>query len=172
MSKRTILRVALTLAVAAVFVAIYYRRSNLGPPSSSPALAPDFSFEWNGRSTRLAELRGQVIVLNFWATWCAPCVVEMPSLERLHRSVKDKGVVVVAISVDEDAQAYESFVRENGLTFATSRDPEQKISALYGTYKFPETFIIDRQGRIARKVIGPLEWDTPEVEQFILTLAK
>ena len=172
MSKGSILKIALALAVVALLAAIYYPGRRPEPPISRLAPAPDFSFDWNGRSARLKDLRGHVVVLNFWATWCPPCVVEMPSLERLHRALKDKGVIVLAVSVDGDAEAYQRFVREKGVTFFTARDPGQKIAALYGTFKFPETFIIDRQGRVVRKIIGPLKWDQPEVIDFLLALAR
>ncbi|HEY4683737.1 MAG TPA: TlpA disulfide reductase family protein [Candidatus Acidoferrales bacterium] len=172
MSKVNVLRIAIVLATAALLAAIFYSRQNPEPPLAPSSPAPDFSFDSNGRSARLGDLRGHVVVLNFWATWCAPCIVEMPSLERLHRALKDKGVIVLAVSVDEDAEAYQRFVREKGLTFSTARDPGQKIAALYGTFKFPETFVIDRQGRVVRKIIGPLEWDQPEVIDFLLALAR
>ncbi len=172
MSKSSILKIAIALAMVALPAVLYYSGRRPEPPVTQFPTAPDFSFHWNGRSHRLKDLRGQVVVLNFWATWCAPCVVEMPSLENLHRAVKDKGVIVLAISVDEDAEAYQRFVREKGLTFATSRHAGQGIAALYGTFKFPETFIIDREGRVVRKIIGPLEWDQREVVDFLLALAK
>ena len=172
MSKLTILRIVIVLATLAVLAAIFFSRHTREQPVTISSPAPDFAFDWNGRSTQLKELRGKVVILNFWATWCPPCVQEMPSLERLHRAVKDKGVIILAISVDQDGQAYERFLRDYGLTFVTARDPQQKISARYGSFKFPETFIIDRQGRVARKLIGPLEWDQPAVMDFLLKLAR
>ncbi len=172
MSKLTIVRIAIVLATVALLAAIFHSRQTREQPVTISSPAPDFSFDWNGHSARLKELRGQVVILNFWATWCPPCIQEMPSLERLHRAVKDRGVKILAISVDQDGEAYQRFLHDYGLTFVTSRDPLQKISARYGTFKFPETFIINRQGRVVRKILGPLEWDQPPVIDFLLELAK
>jgi len=133
---------------------------------------PDFSFTWQGRTYKLRELRGRVVVLNFWATWCSPCATEMPALERLHQALGEKGVYVLGISADEEAAAYEKFLRDNQLTFPTYRDAERKIATLYGTYMFPETFIIDPQGRLVQKVVGVQAWDDPEVMSFLARLAE
>ncbi len=172
MSKLTLLKTVIVLATVAVLAAIFYFRPTAEPLVTPSSPASGFSFDWNGQPARLKDLRGQVVVLNFWATWCPPCVEEMPSLQRLHQAVKDKGVMILAISVDQDAQAYQRFLRDYGLSFVTSRDPGQRISAMYGTFKFPETFIIDRQGRVVRKIIGPLAWDRPEVIDFLLSLTR
>ncbi len=129
--------------------------------------APNFTFELNGRARELRDLRGQVVLVNFWATWCPPCVTEIPSLERLHRRLGPKGLVILAISVDEDPVVYENFLRSNNITFATVRDPEKRISTQYGTFMFPETYVIDRQGRLVRKIIGALEWDEPDTLDFL-----
>ncbi len=131
---------------------------------------PNFDFELDGRPQELAGLRGQVVVLNFWATWCPPCVAEMPSLERLHQKFKDRGVVVLGISVDHDRPTYDAFLQAHNITFPNYLDPERRISTLYGTFMYPETYITDRQGRLVRKVIGPLEWDDPGVVDFLTRL--
>ncbi|MDA2914549.1 TlpA family protein disulfide reductase [Acidobacteriia bacterium AH_259_A11_L15] len=115
----------------------------------------------------LADLRGQVVLLNFWATWCPPCVAEMPSLQRLHERLRDRGLFVLGVSVDADADAYEEFLRTHRITFANYRDPEGRVSTLYGTFMYPETYIIDREGRLVRKIIGPLEWDDPDMIDFL-----
>ena len=118
----------------------------------------------------LSQLRGQVVVLNFWATWCPPCVEEMPSLVDMQRRLKDKGVTVVAISVDVDGNAYQEFVKSHNVNLLTVRDPDQKSNALYGTSKFPETYIIDRNGVIRRKFMGAVDWTAPDVTDFLSTL--
>ena len=115
----------------------------------------------------LDQFRGQVVVLNFWATWCPPCVEEVPSLVEMQRRMKDKGVTVLAISVDADQGAYDHFIKEHNVNLLTVRDPDQKSSALYGTFKFPETYIIDRNGVMRRKFIGPLDWTQPEITGFL-----
>ncbi len=115
----------------------------------------------------LSQFRGQVVVLNFWATWCPPCVEEMPSLVEMQRRMKAKGVTVVAVSMDVDEKAYHQFLKDHGVNLLTVRDPDQKSSALYGTFKFPETYIIDRSGVMRRKFIGAVDWTEPEVMDFL-----
>ena len=118
----------------------------------------------------LSQFRGQVVVLNFWATWCPPCIEEMPSLVEMQRRLKAKGVTVVAVSVDVDEGAYQRFVKDHNVNLLTVRDPDQKSSALYGTFKFPETYIVDRNGVTRRKFIGAVDWTAPEVTDFLSKL--
>lgn len=129
--------------------------------------APDFTVQDSERRVSLHDLRGQVVVLNFWATWCPPCVEEMPSLVEMQRRMKDKGVIVVAVSVDVDQNAYQQFRKDHNVNLLTVRDPNQKSSNLYGTFKFPETFVIDRKGVMRRKFIGAVEWTAPEITNFL-----
>jgi peroxiredoxin len=109
-------------------------------------------------------------VLNFWATWCAPCVEEVPSLVEMQRRMKAKGVTVLAVSVDADDNAYRQFVKDHGVNLLTVREPDQKSAALYGTFKFPETYVIDREGVMRRKFIGPIDWTEPEITDFLSKL--
>ncbi len=163
----------LALAAAAAMMLIFaspsYRQSE---PSVAGSKAPDFSFAPNGSPVRLADLRGRVVVLNFWATWCPPCVAEMASLNRLHQQIAPQGGLVLGISVDEDSAAYEKFLQEHQVRFPTYRDPSKKISSRYGTFMYPETYVIDRDGRIARKIIGPQNWDSPELVAYLNTLLR
>jgi thiol-disulfide isomerase/thioredoxin len=119
------------------------------------------------RTVVLNQFRGQVVVLNFWATWCPPCVEEMPSLVEMQRRMKAKGVTVVAVSIDVDENAYHQFIKEHGVNLLTVRDPGQKTPALYGTRGWPETYIIDRNGVTRRKFIGAVDWTDPEVMDFL-----
>ncbi len=119
------------------------------------------------RKVALSDLRGQIVILNFWATWCPPCVQEMPSLVQLQRSFKGKGVTVLAVSVDADESAYRKFLIDHGVDLLTVRDEAQKSNSLYGTMRFPETYIIDRQGIVRRKFIGAIDWNTPEIADFL-----
>ena len=132
--------------------------------------APDFTVQDSDRAVALRDLRGQVVVLNFWATWCPPCVEEMPSLVEMQRRMKAKGVTVVAVSVDVDQNAYRQFLKDHNVSLLTVRDPNQKSSNLYGTFKFPETYVIDRQGVMRRKFIGAVEWTAPEITDFLAKL--
>ena len=132
--------------------------------------APDFTVQDAQNKVTLSQLRGQVVVLNFWATWCAPCVEEVPSLVAMQRRMKDKGVTVLAVSVDVDENAYRQFVKDHNVNLLTVRDPDQKSNALYGTSKFPETYIIDRNGVMRRKFIGAVDWTEPEITDFLSKL--
>ena len=129
--------------------------------------APDFTVQDTENKVTLSQFRGQVVVLNFWATWCPPCVEEMPSLVEMQRRMKDKGITVLAVSIDVDENAYKKFVKEHGVNLLTVRDPEQKTPTLYGTHGWPETFIIDRGGVMRRKFIGPVDWTAPDVTEFL-----
>ena len=115
----------------------------------------------------LSQYRGQVVVLNFWATWCPPCVEEMPSLVEMQRRMKAKGVTVLAVSVDVDEGAYKQFLKDHNVSLLTVRDPEHKSSELYGTFKYPETYVIDRGGVMRRKFIGAVDWTEPDVVELL-----
>lgn len=157
--------VALLVAGLGTLLAIgCYSRSR---PRHIGDIAPDFTVQDSDRKVALAQFRGQVVVLNFWATWCPPCVEEMPSLISMAGREKANGVVVLAISIDVDDNAYHRFLKQYNVNFLTVRDPEQKISGVYGTAGWPETYIIDRQGIVRRKVVGPINWSSPEILDFI-----
>lgn len=131
---------------------------------STPKLAPDFSVvDLAGKTVRLSGLRGKVVVLNVWATWCAPCREEMPSMERLYSQLRGPNFELLAVSEDEGgADVVRAFVREVAVTFPVLLDPERQVGVRYGVWGYPETFIIDREGLIVERVIGPRTWDTPE----------
>ena len=129
--------------------------------------APNFSVQDSDRKVTLSDFRGKVVVLNFWATWCPPCVEEMPSLIELQKKIKDKDVVIVGVSIDADEAAYHKFLKDYGVNFLTVRDVDQKSASLFGTSKWPETYIIDRQGVVRRKFIGAAEWTSPEILDFL-----
>jgi peroxiredoxin len=118
----------------------------------------------------LNQFRGKIVVLNFWGTFCPPCIEELPSLMTLQERMKSRGVVVVGISIDTDDSAYHRFLKERGINFLTVRDPDQKVAGMYGTVGWPETYIIDRQGVVRRKFIGAVDWSGPEVVEFLSKL--
>jgi cytochrome c biogenesis protein CcmG/thiol:disulfide interchange protein DsbE len=132
--------------------------------------AKDFVVQDSDRKVSLDQFKGQVLVLNFWATWCPPCVEELPSLEVMQERMRSHGVVVLGVSIDVDENAYHHFIKDRGVNFLTVRDPQEKVAQLYGTSGWPETYIIDRQGVLRRKFIGPVEWSSPEVMQFLSKL--
>jgi len=130
--------------------------------------APDFSITTsNNLTVSRANFGGRVLILNFWATWCPPCVEEMPALERLSRQLRDSGVVVFGISVDKNEQKYRNFVRRFNLTFPTAHDPAGRVSGLYGTYKYPETYVINSKGKVVQKIIGQIDWTDESVINFL-----
>jgi len=135
-------------------------------PTRIGSNAPDFTVQ----NVSLNQFRGQIVVLNFWATWCPPCIEEMPSLVAMQRRMKDKGVTVLAVSIDVDDGAYQRFVRDHAAGLLTVRDPEQKSPDLYGTHGWPETYIIDRGGVIRRKFIGAVDWTAPDITDFLTKL--
>lgn len=136
-------------------------------PSRIGTAAPDFTVRDSDRTVTLSQFKGQVVVLNFWATWCPPCIEEMPSLVRMQQFMKPKGITVLAVSVDVDENSYRRFLRDHSVNLLTVRDPDQKSNQLYGTFKFPETYIVDRNGVVRRKFIGAVDWTDPEVVDFI-----
>jgi cytochrome c biogenesis protein CcmG, thiol:disulfide interchange protein DsbE len=159
----TRLTLILGLVLTSLLTACY---SGSRPPRIG-SLAPDFTVQDSDRKVSLSQLRGQTVVLNFWATWCPPCVEEMPSLVNMQQRMKDKGVTVLAVSIDEDDAAYHHFLKNYKIDLLTVRDPAQKAPALYGTSKWPETYIIDRNGIVRRKFIGAVDWNSREVAEFL-----
>jgi peroxiredoxin len=139
---------------------------------SKPALinspAPDFTVQDAGRRISLHDFRGKIVVLNFWATWCPPCVDEMPSLVALQAKaeVKDR-VQIFAVSLDQDEAAYKKFLSDYHINILTIRDPSQESTRQYATTGFPETFIIDANGVLRRKFIGPVDWIKPEIIAYL-----
>ncbi|HEU5411157.1 MAG TPA: TlpA disulfide reductase family protein [Candidatus Acidoferrales bacterium] len=174
--KRKIIT-GLTLgAVAGLLIIFAIPGYNQGEASPAGSTAKDFSFTLDGKPAQLSDYRGKVVVLNFWATWCPPCVDETPSLVALQRYLSPKGGTVLGISADVDDQAYTRFIEQNGIDFPTYRDPSAetttngthaKISSEYGTYMYPETYIIDRHGRIARKIVGAQDWMSPAMTEYL-----
>jgi cytochrome c biogenesis protein CcmG, thiol:disulfide interchange protein DsbE len=125
--------------------------------------APNFSVRTDdGKTITRDNFGGKLLVLNFWATFCAPCIQEMPTLDAFQRQFAKQGVVVLGVSVDRNEKLYRRFVDRAQLAFETSIDPEANISASYGTFQFPETYIIDRSGKVVEKFIGAENWMDPE----------
>ncbi|HVB32871.1 MAG TPA: TlpA disulfide reductase family protein [Patescibacteria group bacterium] len=172
MWKRRILSY-LGLAGAAALLAVFAVPSfRAGKPSIAGRTAPAFSFTLDGQPTNLRAYRGKIVVLNFWATWCPPCVAETASLEHMYALLKPLGITVLGVSVDEDGNAYHRFLQAHGITFPTYRDANKKIPLSYGTVMYPETYIIGRNGKIERKLIGEQTWDSPHMLDYFRAIAQ
>jgi len=166
-------------AVAALAPGVAWSASDpaaeLGLVKPTPIRAArDFQVPTAGDGTlRLSDFRGKVVFLNFWATWCKPCEEEMPSIERLHRKFKDRGLVVLAISMDADgAPVVRPFVAKHKLTFPVGLDPRLAVSGPYGVWALPVTLIIDRSGRRVLAANGPREWDSPAADALFESILK
>lgn len=116
----------------------------------------------NGKQVNLSELRGKIVFLNFWTTWCPTCIIEMPSMQKLHQMFKDKDFAVVAINLQESASQVKTFFKELKLTFTALLDTSGDVGAEFGIRSIPTTFILDKNGSIIGKVMGPREWDSKD----------
>ncbi len=133
--------------------------------------APDFSITAdNGRTVSASNFGGKLLVLNFWATWCPPCINEIPSLDQFQKLFASSGVVVLGVSVDKDEQVYKRFLSRAKVSFMTARDPGNKINAEYGTFKFPETYLINSEGKVVMKVINETDWTDPKMLDYVKSL--
>jgi peroxiredoxin len=113
-----------------------------------------------GNTVSLSDFRGKIVFLNFWATWCPPCVIEMPSMQKLHRRFKDKNFVMVAINSQETEAQVKSFFNKYKLSFTALLDSSAEVGAWFDVNAFPTTFVLDKKGRIIGRALGPREWDS------------
>jgi len=172
MSKSKLVKVLVLLLImgGAIFLAWRLRQPH---PLDIGERAPDFTLPALAQGPlSLHDFERQVVVLNFWATWCPPCVEETPGLEKFAEQMRHQGVTVMGVSVDRDGVALQAFAAEQHLSFPILRDPNQSVANRYGTFKFPETYIIDQDGRVAEKLIGPVDWQDPRIISFVRELAR
>ena len=150
-----------------------FKSMNLIRPAR-PHVAEDFSLKSpDGKTTiKLADYRGKVVFLNFWATWCPPCRDEMPAIQRLYQRYRDRGLAVVAVSVDADAAGIEPFVKQHGFSFSVGQDPQMVLAERYKVRALPSSFLVDRGGNVAALAIGPREWDTAPSHAVLESLLK
>jgi thiol-disulfide isomerase/thioredoxin len=139
----------------------------LGVPEK-PVTPVDFELQdLAGRKVKLSGLKGRVVFLNFWATWCGPCRAEMPSMQRLYQKLKAEGLEVLAVDLREDKGAVQAFAKELGLSFPILLDSDGRVGSAYNAFSIPTTYLLDREGFIFARAVGSREWDTPEmVETF------
>ena len=136
--------------------------------------APNFTFsDLSGHKVSLFDQRGKVVLVNIWATWCPPCRQEMPSMQKLYDRFKGENFEILAVSIDSTGrEAVGPFMRKMNLTFPALLDPSENIRPLYGITGVPESFIIDKEGVLVEKIVGPMDWATSEVFRFFQDLIK
>jgi DsbE subfamily thiol:disulfide oxidoreductase len=136
-------------------------------------VAPDFTLlDPGGKRVSLQDFRGKVVFLNFWATWCESCREEMPSMERLYREYKGKGLEIVAVNVKDKQPDALAFVKELKLNYPILMDPEGEVGLLYGAFGLPVTYLIDRKGVVLARLWGPADWYSPAARKFIAALVE
>jgi peroxiredoxin len=144
----------------------YIKRLRIEKPEK-PILAPDFTLEdLSGKRVSLKDFRGKAVFLNFWATWCPPCVVEMPSMEKLHKEFSDDGLVILAINFRETPEQAKAFVKKHKLTFTVLLDLEGSVFELYQAWALPVTTIVNKRREIAGRAMGSRDWDSKESQGF------
>jgi len=162
-----VLRVSLGVLVVALVYVIYaaiHERIVVAGDS-----APEFTIQTdNGRTVSLPNFGGKLLVLNFWASWCPPCVEETPSMSRFAQEYANKGVVVLGVSVDKDDKAYRAFLQRFRPAFLTAR--ELKTHEDYGTFMYPETYFIDAHGKVVKKIPEGVDWNDPGLRQYVDSL--
>jgi cytochrome c biogenesis protein CcmG/thiol:disulfide interchange protein DsbE len=133
--------------------------------------APDFSIKAeNGKTISARDFGGKLLILNFWATWCEPCVQEVPSLDLLQRQLASKGLVVLGVSEDKDPQAYQEFLNRFHVSYMTARDPSVVIKPKYGTVQIPESYLIDSNGKVVEKIVGEANWSSAQMVDHVQSL--
>jgi peroxiredoxin len=133
--------------------------------------APSFSIKAdNGKTFTPKDFGGKLLLVNFWATWCPPCVEEIPGLNEMAHQLGPKGLVILAISQDKDANAYKQFLERNPLAFPTVRDPSEDIQLGYGTLQIPESYLIDQNGKVVEKYISSQPWASPRMIEHVQSL--
>jgi peroxiredoxin len=161
-----ILQVSIGVLLAAfvyvIFVSLYEHIVVVGDK------APDFSITAdNGRTVTPKNFGGKLLVLNFWATWCPTCIEELPSLDQFQKQFANSGVVVLGVSMDKDEKLYKRFLSRVNVSFMTARDPANKVNADYGTFKIPETYIINSDGKVLMKIISSTDWVDEKMVSYV-----
>lgn len=182
MKSLSIMAWTLMLAGMVAVPSVHMAGANEGVPSSveqrglvKPGeLAPDFRLrDMDGRMVSLSDFRGKVVLLNFWATWCGPCRIEMPAMEELYRSYPRKDFEILAVSTDaQGVVVTRPFQQEYRLSFPILHDADFRVGLSYGTRTLPMTFMVDRQGIVRQQIFGARDWGAPEAHQLIQMLMK
>ncbi len=161
----------LALGLCLLVAWLLMRGPGVTEPVSEGQTAPDFRFkDQYGKELSLSDFRGKVVLVNFWATWCSPCREEMPSMDALSHQMDREQLKILALSVDDSWDSVNEFMRQTKMTVPVYADFDKKISLQYGTLKFPETYIVDRKGKVALKVIGATDWTAPTMIAYLQKL--
>jgi peroxiredoxin len=163
---RSKISILLFIIAAGIIIGFFAMRPASGPQLIVVGSAvPDFQLtDINKNTSNLSDMKGTVVLINFWATWCSSCIDEMPSLERLFRNMSaDQKFKMVTILYRDDGIRANNFMRQNGFTFPVYLNPDGVAAKMFGITGVPETFIIDKKGVLREKVLGPAEWDSPTV---------
>ncbi len=170
--KSTLDRILAGLIVVLIGALGWVVRGSLEEPVTKVGdRAPQFSVQTEtGKTMTETNFGGKLLVLNFWAAWCQPCVQEVPSLEAFQQSMASQGVVVLGVSVDTNQELYNRFREQFNVSFETSRDPQWEIAAKYGTFQLPETYIINSSGKVVQKVIAAQNWMDPAFVESVKKL--
>jgi cytochrome c biogenesis protein CcmG/thiol:disulfide interchange protein DsbE len=162
----------LLVAVPLILLLLKEKDTKFVTPLQLGQPAPDFTFpDLDGRELSLSDYRGKVVLVNIWATWCPPCRDEMPSMQKLYEKFKGRGFEILAVSIDADGrEAVAPFMEQMNLTFPALLDPNEKVRSLYAITGVPESFIIDKNGILVDRVIGPLDWASQKVFIFLENL--
>ena len=169
MKANRILEAALAVMLGLFVVALYVSLHDTVVKAGDTA--PNFSVQTDtGKTVTARDFGGKLLILNFWATWCAPCVQEVPSLDQLERQLGPKGLVVLGVSVDKDEKAYREFLTRFRVSYLTARDPAQVINTKYGTIQYPESYLIDRNGKVVEKVVSEVDWTSEPMVQYVRSL--
>ncbi len=171
----------LIVVIALVGASVYLVSSSSSRPPSEWVksvvvgdLAPDFQLEdTKGNKVTLSDLRGKVVMVNFWATWCPPCLEEMPSMERLNEVIAGDDFVMLAVNTEKNGRSVvPAFLEKTPYTFPILYDDKGVVQKRYGVFKFPESFIIQKDGTVAEKIIGPLDWSSLKTITYFKDLIK
>lgn len=164
-----ILQAALAVMLAAFGVALYTSLHETVVNAGDSA--PEFAIKADtGKEYSLHNFGGKLLLLNFWASWCGPCVQEIPALNQMAQTLGPKGLVVLGVSVDKDEKAYKDFLNRLPLAYPSGRDPEQVINQRYGTVQFPESYLIDSNGRVLEKFVSVQAWASPQMISHVGSL--
>ena len=134
---------------------------------SLPLALPQNHDDPTEKNLRLSDLKGKVVFLNFWATWCGPCKQEMPSMETLYKRYKERGLEILTVNSMEGKEHVVSYMKDNGFSFPVVLDMDGKAGSNYGIQAIPTSFLIDREGKIISRIVGSIDWDTPKIHAVI-----